>query len=217
MYSIDDTDDMGINAPTPLDTASINKGDFAQLSNGQGAKSARHAKPAGHKAETGMPRRMMVILSVAALLVIVLGVALFVRVLNTPVAANTQQQVMRTQAGVNQSVTYSGSTYSLREENGKYSLVESHADGDKKEVVVGGLPGTPVSIVLFDGAVLLPENLPDGTWDVSVYTVGVGWSTVGSRNGTPSSGQGTISEANLDGSKLLLTVDGSTVEVPLVW
>lgn len=217
MYSIDDTDDMGVNAPTPLDTASINKGDFARLANGEGAKSARHAKLAEHKAEAGMPRRLVVILAAAVLLVIALGAVLFVRVLNAPVASNDQQQEMRTQASVDQSVTYSGSTYSLRQDNGKYSLVEAHDNGDKKEVVVGGLPGTPVGIILFDGAVLLPENLPDGTWDVSVYTVGVGWSLVGGRNGAPSGGKGTITEARLDGSKLLLTVDGSVVEVPLVW
>lgn len=216
MY-IDDTDDVGINAPKPLDTASLNKGDFAQLSGSQGAKSARHAKADGRQAETHMSRRVTVILVVAVLLVIALASVLFVRVLNAPAPTEGEHQIMRMQAGPGESVAYNGSTYSLRQTNGAYSLVEAHTNGDGNEVVVGGLPGEPVAIILFDGAVLLPENLPDGTWDISVYTIGTGWSLVSGRDGSPSSGQGTITDAKLEGSELQLTVDGSVIDVPLVW
>jgi hypothetical protein len=64
---------------------------------------------------------------------------------------------------------------------------------------------------------VIPESLPDGTWDVLAYTIGSGWSKIMSDQKTAQTGTGTISEAHLDGSALRLVVDGSEVLVPLVW
>ena len=215
MYSMDDTDGLGLTAPKPLDTASMDKGSFEQLSRGQGAVRPRHAEA---QEDVRVSRRMLIAIVVASIAVVVAGVVLFARALGSAGTSTGSEQVMREQVGTDGSVTYNGTVYSLTEKDGAYSLTETRTEGEDKQVVVGGIPGTPVTLILFDGAIIIPVNMPDGTWQVGAYTIGAGgWSPVGGRDGAPSTGTGAISEAALAGSTLRLTVDGNVVEVPLVW
>ena len=235
MYSLGDTDELGANAPQPIDEKSLNRGAFEKLAEGDGARQAPRSG-AGHSESVRsgragqhapsdqpapMPKRMLIGLVIAAALVIALCVALFVRVLSAPVPgsehASSDPLDVIVESAVGTSVSYGGSVYSLAENNGSYALMETHVEGDGQQVVVGNLPGTPVDIVLYGETVLVPENLSDGTWEVSAYTIGAGWTPIVSHDGSVVSGKGAISEATLNGSTLRLAVDGKPVEVPLEW
>lgn len=220
MYSLDDTDEMGANAPKPLDTASLNKGGFQTLSHNEGAMRAGRSAGGRHVASSPatMPRRMLIGLAIAALVVIVVCVTVFLWVLSAPVPGSEDLAAEAAQAAAAElGEVAEGETYELRESGGTYSLVELRSEGDGQEVVVGNLPGTPVGLYRYEGTLLVPENLSDGTWEVSAYTIGSSWAPISNQDGTAVGGKGTISEATLDGSVLRLVVDGTTVEVPLEW
>ena len=164
-----------------------------------------------------MPRRTIVALVAGATVVIIAGIALFIWVFIAPGNTSNQTAPMRMEAAVDESVPYRDASYSLKENNGTYTLVETHTDGSGNEVVLGSLHGAPVCLVLFDGSIAVPENLPDGAWDIAAYTVGTGWGLLSNQSGEAYGGQGTISEAKLDGQTLRLVVDGQPVEVPMEW
>ena len=84
-------------------------------------------------------------------------------------------------------------------------------------VALGDLPGTPVTLVLYNGIIVIPENLADGTWDIMAYTLGSGWSQLMDSTDSARSGQGTISAASLDGSNLKITTDQGDQSIPLDW
>lgn len=219
MYSLDDTDELGANAPRPIDEKSLDRANFQQLGKGEGAVKA-HAHGSQNRDTEEVPtisRRMMIGLVVAALAIIALSVALFLRAVYVPMTPGEEPEATRVETTIGESLTYRGLMYSLAQKDGAFTLVESSNEGDKNDVVLGSLPGTPLALVLFDGAILMPENLPDGTWNVAAYTVGTGWSYMANQNGEVFGGTGSISEARLDGSTLRLTVDGQIVEVPLEW
>lgn len=227
MYSLDDTDGLGVNAPRPLDADTVDKGGFKTISQGDGAVRARRdaSAEAGRNGSLPMPKRTLAVLAVAALAVIALCVALFVRVLSAPVPGSDVLEDDAAPVGAQDAnaTAQAGSSYELREDKGSYSLVEVRtevlADGQEEvqEVLLGNLPGAPVDLIMFGDTVLLPENLSDGTWEVSAYTMGSGWSPISDQSGAAVGGQGTITEAALDGTTLRLVVDGAAVEVPLEW
>lgn len=229
------TDDMAEfddETPQPIDADSVAQADFDRLQEGQGAvlaTSARHARATegsrAHAASSGgnkkarpLNRRTLAIVCAAAAVAIVVMVAIFVQVLSAPgPSAQSQVEVEQTAVAPDQSIVSRGVTYELAQANdGTYSLVEKR-EGAGQSVSLGNVAGTPVSLVLFDGALIIPENLPDGSWDVVAYTIGSGWSQLANKDGNPTTGTGSISAATLEGSNVVLTVDGSRVEVPLVW
>ena len=230
MYSLDDTDELGANAPKPIDTGSIDRGAFETLSRNGGAMRARReprrssavphdGDPRSSSGQTvRLSRRMLIGLCVAACLVIALCVTLFVRVLSAPVPGSeelTNEAALA--AGEQEGATSTQTSYELRENNGSYSLVELRSEGDGQGVVVGNLPGKPVGLIMYEGTALVPENLNDGTWEVSAYTIDGSWTPIAKQDGTAVGGKGTISEASLDGATLRLVVDGAEVSVPLEW
>ncbi len=230
MYSLDDTEGMGMDAPKPIDPELVGTGTFEKLSKEEGAVQPRRESAQKAQDGAGIPisRRMLVMLLIAAALVIALCVVLFVRVLSAPVPGSESQGSvdpaseaarMEAESAIDpgDGVLYNGSVYTLIEKDGAYALVETHVEGDGQEVVVGSLPGKPQGLFEHGGAVLIPENLSDGTWEVSAYTIGAGWSPIADHEGKAVGDKGVISEASLDGNVLRLTVDGSPVEVPLEW
>ena len=230
MYSLDDTDELGANAPKPIDTGSIDRGAFETLSRNDGAMRARreprHSSAASHDAgprsgseqTVRLSRRMLIGLCIAACLVIALCVTLFVRVLSAPVPGSEElSHEAALAAGEQEGTTSTQTSYELRENNGSYSLVELRPEGDGQGVVVGNLPGQPVGLIMYEGTALVPENLKDGTWEVSAYTIDGSWTPIAKQDGTAVGVKGTISEASLDGATLRLIVDGAEVSVPLEW
>lgn len=221
MYSLGDTDDLGANAPQPLDASNVDEAGLQTLGHGEGAVTARRESARTSEDTPGitmsMSRRTIIALVAAATVVVLAGVSLFIWAFSAPSHAGSQAAPMRMEANTDEAVSCRDVTYSLKEQNGAYSLVETRTGETGGEVVVGNLRGVPVRIVLFDGSVVLPENLSDGTWDIAAYTVGTGCGYLSNQEGNAYGGQGTISEARLDGSTLQLVVDGQPEEVPLEW
>ena len=115
-----------------------------------------------------------------------------------------------------QGIEYDGYLYETRESGGSYSFVRTTEDGaDPLELFK--LSGSPVSIVLYDGAFVIAENTASG-WDVIAYMLGDGSvaSELVGPDGNPVAGEGTLVSATLDGDDLVLvTEDGSITSVPL--
>ena len=232
-----DTGELDGNAPRPVHADSVSGGAFDRLEGGQGAMSASDKKRAAtgagahraapkHHAVTShaqdeegqlpIDRRTLIVVVIGALVAIAIIVALFVSVLNASPAKPTQDsEAEQIAVQTDQSIVSRGATYELAQVDGKYQLKEKRDGG--KSVSLGDLPGTPAGLVLYDGAVLIPENLGDGKWDVMSYTIGSGWSQIMDREGKAVGGEGTVDEVKLEGSSLALTVNGSRVDVPLTW
>ena len=180
-----------------------------------------------HKVEKRTSRPVIAILAVLALAVICLGFWLFKGVVDSQRNAGGDAG---SAAGQTQGefVTYRDITYSVvQKDGGTYQLLQSGeknssgASGSSASVdgtvVLGDLPGTPVTLVLYNGIIVIPENLADGTWDIMAYTLGSGWSQLMDSTGSARSGQGTISAASLDGSNLKITTDQGDQSIPLDW
>ena len=124
------------------------------------------------------------------------------------------QQVQTTADG---SVTYQGVSYSLEATgDGTYAVVASDSKVNKTQEFT--VNGTPVSLILYNSVIVVPENKSDGTWDVVAYTIGGDSEpvAVADSSGNAVTGTGTISTATLDGSVVHVTDStGATTDVAL--
>lgn len=209
-------------APRPIDASSVAKGGFDRLAEGQGAVSASAKRSGGEthahpdKDPQHMSKRTLALIGASALVVIVIAVVLFVRVLDAPGSLQDEQvELEQTAVAVDESITSHGVSYELAQNGDVYQLVEVREGSQSTSL--GDLPGVPVNLVLYDGAIIVPENLSDGTWDVMSYTIGSGWSQIANQEGNAITGEGVITDAQLEGSTVVLTSEGGRIEVPLVW
>lgn len=181
------------------------------------AAAQKNVRPRNERLQTS--KRLFAILGVAALVVVLIIGFLVIRAVNS---ANRAQddggRVERTAVAPEESVSYDDYNYSVQQgDDGVYSFVRTLGEGGEP-LALFTLEGTPVQLVLCDGAYLIPENLPDGTWDVVAYTMGDGsvTSKLADADGNPVTGEGTLVSAELEGSELVLTDDaGATTRVPL--
>ncbi len=124
------------------------------------------------------------------------------------------QQVQTTADG---SVTYQGVSYSLEATgDGTYAVIASDSKGNKTQEFT--VRGTPVSLILYNSVIVVPENKSDGTWDVVAYTIGGDSApmAVADSSGNAITGTGTISTATLDGSVVHVTDStGATTDIAL--
>lgn len=124
------------------------------------------------------------------------------------------QQVQTTADG---SVTYQGVSYSLEATgDGTYAVIASDSKGNKTQEFT--VSGTPVSLILYNSVIVVPENKSDGTWDVVAYTIGGDSApmAVADSSGNAITGRGTISTATLDGSVVHVTDStGATTDIAL--
>lgn len=178
-----------------------------------------------HKVEKHTSKPIVAILAVLAIVVIGLGYWLFKGVIDSQRkgsqdADSAQEQVQGDQ------VTFHDDTYQLgQREGGTYYLMQTGAADSTTTgssavsgtVPLGDLKGTPVTLALYNGVIVIPENLSDGTWDIAAYTLGSGWSQLMDSTGAPRTGKGTISAAALDGNSLKITTDQGDQEIPLEW
>lgn len=216
---MDDADEFGSEAPRPID-ATVAEGTFDHLEQGQGAVSAgRRTAGTGNRPSASdkgtMSKRTLGIIAACAVLIIVVAVVVFVRVLDAPAPTTSEPaEAEQTAVAADESIPSHGATYELEEADGVYQLVEVR---DTSRVSLGELPGTPAGLVLYDGAIIVPEDVEDGSWDVMAYTIGSGWSQLMDKDGNATGGEGSVSDVQLDGSTLVLKVNDERVEVPLVW
>ena len=106
-------------------------------------------------------------------------------------------------------------TYSTSQGDQGWELVRSSAGGET--AVVAALSGTPASVCLYQGTLYIPENLPDGTWDIICYLPADGStaSQLLGGDGQPVVGSGTVTSAVVQGGSLALSGDGVSQSVPL--
>lgn len=173
---------------------------------------SRQVKPQGN-------RKLFVILGAAAAVVIIAAILLVRGALLPSREGDEGGRVEQTQVPTDGTISYDGGTYALTTLDDGSNALAFTADGSQERQTVCSIPGSPVQLVLYNGAFLIPENLPDGTWDVLAYTLGsesVATPVIDLKSGEPISGKGTISSVELDGATLHVTdADGAITDVPL--
>lgn len=181
------------------------------------AAARKNVRPRNERLQTN--KRLFIILGVAALVVVLIVGFLVIRAVNS--ASRLQGdggRVERTAVAPGESVSYDDYSYAVQQgDDGVYSFVRTLGEGGDP-LALFTLEGTPVQLILCDGAYLIPENLSDGTWDVVAYTMGDGsvTSKLADADGNPVTGEGALASAALEGSELVLTDEaGSTTRVPL--
>lgn len=224
---VEDNNDYASDMPRPVDADSVANGSFEHLGEGQGAVSAsqgarvsshHHTPHVSREESAPMSKRVVAVIIVGAILAISISVFLFVRILNTASSVKGAGDVVeQTVVAREEPISYRGYTYELVKGDKGYVLEETRDSGNGKMVSLGELSGEPVCLVLFNGALIIPENLDDGTWDVMAYTIGSGWSKIMDHEGNALGGEGAVSEATLDGATLKLQMEDGVVDVPLEW
>ncbi|WP_130811310.1 hypothetical protein [Olsenella sp. Marseille-P4559] len=187
--------------------------------------SGRNRPSYGHEPQRKSPDVKSVLLVVAGVvgLFVILAIAAFVTFLNaqdTPQSQETTTTVeepQQAQTTADGTVTYQGITYSIEAtEAGGYAVMGTDSQGNKSQEFT--VEGTPVSLILYNSVIVVPENKSNGTWDVVAYTIGgdsAPMSVVDS-SGNAITGTGTISSASLDGSVIHVTdSNGTTTDVAL--
>lgn len=209
-------------APRPVDDTTAS---FQKLSSSEGAvmgaDAVREQEQDSPDDEQRPGHRFILVLAIVVVVVIAAGFYLFANSCSSeqPASSGDQPVTEQTQTTVDNGIEYRGATYALAtNDSGAYVLRETNsADGTPTTIDLTQLDGTPVTLVLYNGAFIMPENKGDGTWDVLSYTIGSGAGPISDQSGEPVGGKGTISDASLDGSNLNLTIDGSQQTVPLEW
>jgi hypothetical protein len=207
-------------APQPVDAETVANGTFERLEEGQGAVSAGRRAGAHLADDKGeeLDKRTITLLAAGMLVALIVVVVFVVSRLNAPAQIEEPPAVPeQTVVAKDQGVTVRGYSYRLKEKGGKYQLMEESQTSGADPVSLGDLPGTPAGMVLYDGAIIIPENLKDGTWDIMAYTIGSGWSQLMDQEGKATTGKGELTGVELNSTTLLLTVGSEHVEVPLVW
>lgn len=165
-------------------------------------------------------KKLFIGIAIAAAVVVIAMIVIFNNALSSTTQTQTgedaQTQQEEQQVASNDTMTYHDASYGLMEQGGGWVLAKLDGSGNYSYELVQ-LSGTPVSLILYQGAFIIPENL-DGTWDVIAYVPADGSvaSAVVDSDGNPVGGSGQISEAVLDGSNLDVTTDSGTVQVSLM-
>lgn len=171
-----------------------------------------------HTPETHANKRVVGVLVVLVLAVLLGGGYVFLRLTASPEVEEEQDQTEQMQVATTDAIEYRGTTYQLEQnEDGTWYLTRQSQDEGAEPQSLGDLAGTPVAAILYDGAILFPENESDGTWDIMVYTLGAGWGQLLDDEGNGYSEEGAITEATLDGTELEIVSDTGTTTIPLDW
>lgn len=164
-------------------------------------------------------RNLFIGIAITAAVVVIAMIVVFNNALSSTTQSQTtddvQTQQEEQQVASNDTMTYHDESYGLVQQDSGWVLAKLDSTGAYKSTVVQ-LSGTPVSLILYQGAFIIPENL-DGTWDVIAYVPADGSvaSAVVDADGNPVGGSGQITEAVLDGSSLDVTTDSGTVQVSI--
>ncbi len=109
-------------------------------------------------------------------------------------------------------VEYRDFIFSLSEANGKWELIGRPKTGDGEVRKYLTFEGVPVSLILFEGGFIIPENLPNNKWDVVTYTVSDGSvvSKLMDSSNKPVTGDGKVTKAEVSGNTLTLDFESGT-------
>lgn len=161
--------------------------------------------------------KLFAIIAIAAALVVAVGLFVANGILKPGGQKETGGQSEQAQVDAGQTITYRNISYKLeRQASGKFALV-GYASGASNGTPYFEFEGTPVQLVLYNGALFIPENL-DGSWDILGYTMAAGSlpTQVVNASGEAITGQGQIASVSLTGSNLVVTDSaGATTTVAL--
>ena len=164
-------------------------------------------------------KRVFLVLGIAALAMVAIVGWLLTKALTSVEEVQEHPITEQTQAAVEEGIEYRGTTYTVvGRDGGTYALV-SVSEGSEEQAVLYELPGTPVSLILYNTVFIIPENLPDNTWDLIAHPLGGGSVTqqVTDADGNPIVGEGEISEATLSGDTIqIATTSGESFDVSLI-
>lgn len=178
--------------------------------------SSGRPKVAHREVEVQSNRRVFIILGVAAALVVALVGSLLTRALSSVDTSGEQTVAEQVQKAVDEPIEYRGTTYALTENGSTYALT-STSEGSEGTAVLHELKGVPVALILYNTVFVIPENLPDGTWDLIACPLGGVAQQVTDSEQNPVTGKGEITEATLVGDEVrVVTADGTRTTVSLV-
>lgn len=165
-----------------------------------------------------MARPVFIGICSCAIVVVALLIGIIAAALNAPsTSLEPSQRVEQTQAKSEEGIEYDGYTYRVaQQEDGTWAFVRSTNDGSSA-ITIFSLEGIPVTVVLYNGAFVIPENL-DNLWKVMVWVnADASIPDVLTRgDNEPVQGDGSIASASLDGSNLVLNFDNDVTDtVPL--
>lgn len=200
---------------------------ITKLHTGEGARKFA-AQPKRARGGPKPARAALVGVALAALLVMIAGFLLVRALVGQPPAdaggtsdsVQPEQQTapvsvdMQTGTVDSGSIDYMDETFSMVNIEGSVAVVATDTAGNQRTLFK--LEGTPTSLLLYNGTILVPENLGDG-WDVISYVVG-GESQSGPivEDGEPVRGQGEITDARLEGSELVVAdTTGASTRIAL--
>ncbi|WP_028263666.1 hypothetical protein [Atopobium fossor] len=171
-----------------------------------------------HTEKATVSRKHLLVVILAALVVVVVVIAASFMLFKKPANNSESTRVERTQASKDDVITYDDYSYATKQnDDGSYSLTRT-AQGSSEPLELFKLEGTPVGMVLYDGALIIPENLSDGSWDIVAWTMGDGSvaTKVADKDGNPVKGNGVLSKIELKDNSLVLSDDNNaSTTVPL--
>ncbi len=136
---------------------------------------------------------------------------------DAPVTNNTTAE-QRVKVASDGEVEFRDTIYTLSQSGNSWELIGKPKRGGGEARRYLTFDGTPVSLILFEGGFIIPENLSNGTWDVITYTVSDG--SVAAKlvdpQGQAVGGPGKVDKAEVSGDSLVLTLNsGETKNVKL--
>ncbi|MCI6273711.1 MAG: hypothetical protein MR611_03470 [Coriobacteriaceae bacterium] len=214
-------------------TTRDNAAEAADIARGRAAERSRGRRPYGRSRLAYGSRSRRKPANPASILLVVAGVVGFFAILAIVAfvtffgaqgtsqaarpAAPVEEEPQQVQTTSDGSVTYRGVSYAVEVAgDGAYAVVSTDAQGNRAQEFTG--EGTPVSLILYNSVIVVPENRSDGTWDVMAYTLGgdAAPMSVVDSSGNAITGAGTIASATLDGSVVHVTDStGATIDVAL--
>ena len=233
-------------APRPIDVDPSETGSFRRISAEEGARlttranasetasfraqkvrpveavrmsTAGRPKVEHHEVEVKSNKRVFIILGIAALIGVAIGGMLLGRALSSVENIKENPVSEQVQATGAEGIEYRGAIYALTQQpDGKQTLTVT-SEGSSTPAVLCELPGQPVTLILYNTVFIIPENLPDGTWNIIAHPLGDGGVTqpVTDAEGNPIIGQGEIAQATLAGDAVqVVTATGEQVTISLV-
>ncbi|MCI1933571.1 MAG: hypothetical protein LKJ31_00435 [Atopobiaceae bacterium] len=226
---------IGVDPSVTGSFARLGKGEGARLTTRENAKEARDAVTIAaqsskrlqgkarpyvgtHRKPVKTDHRLLIGIAIAAVLIVaIVFFWLSQAFTNTGQTTEEPEQVEQMQVAIDEPISYNGSIYSLTlQDDGTYALSAQDGESNQSRIICT-LEGTPVQLVLYNGAFIIPENL-SGSWDVIAYTIADGSmaTQVTGQDGNPIGSTGQISSVQLDGSVLHITdTSGNVTDVAL--
>ena len=151
-----------------------------------------------------------IIICLVALITVFIGAYFIMKpFIEKPAAPQAEADMPQQQVAPEVAIEYRGMKYYIQEkDDGSHVLSAKAANSSQDDASeLAQIKGTPIQLILYNGALLIPENLSDGTWDVLAYTFSPGSvpSAVVDAQGAPIVGTGELVKAELRDPHLVVT------------